>query len=275
MSFANDLSFTVELALGAAKIVLGRHGNVERLIKNNSASQDEAVTEVDRASQRYIVERLRQRFPGDGIIGEESETGETITAEIPDPMGRNWVIDPIDGTNNFVAGFPNFAVCIGLMDKGVPVLGVVHDVVRDWSYAGARGCGATLNGRLISVPKTPLSNSSILMLTSNLLVNGKLPAWVPKWMGQTNWKIRLLGSAALEACQVGAGVAHAAVTVNGKLWDLAAPAAVVIEAGGVITDLAGQPIFPFDLRNYTGAKVPFVAAGPAALPQVLQDINQQ
>ena len=70
-----------------------------------------------------------------------------------------------------------------------------------------------------------------------------------------------------------AGVAHGSVTVNGKLWDVAAPAAIVLEAGGVLTDLKGAPIFPFNLVNYPGAKVPFLAAGPKAHPELLREIR--
>ena len=70
-----------------------------------------------------------------------------------------------------------------------------------------------------------------------------------------------------------AGVAHASVTLHGKLWDVAAPAAIVLEAGGLVTTLDGRPIFPFDLRQYAGAKVPFLAAGPAAHPALLEEIR--
>jgi len=69
-------------------------------------------------------------------------------------------------------------------------------------------------------------------------------------------------------------VAHAAITVNGKLWDCVAPAAIVLEAGGTITDLVGAAIFPFDLRNYTGAKVPFLSAGPAAAEMILREMRE-
>jgi fructose-1,6-bisphosphatase/inositol monophosphatase family enzyme len=86
--------------------------------------------------------------------------------------------------------------------------------------------------------------------------------------------MRILGSAALEAVQVGAGVAHGAVTVNGKLWDIVAPAAIVLEAGGVVTDLTGKPIFPFNLRGYQGAKVPFLAAGARAHAELLREITE-
>ena len=84
----------------------------------------------------------------------------------------------------------------------------------------------------------------------------------------------MLGSAALEATMVAAGVAHAAFTVNGKLWDCVAPAALVLEAGGTLTDLAGKPIFPFDLRNYQGAKVPYLAAAPQAQRPLLDHLAQ-
>jgi len=112
-----------------------------------------------------------------------------------------------------------------------------------------------------------------LMVTSNLIdADGGCPAWAGRWIEQTNWKVRMLGSAALEAAQVAAGVAHGSVTVNGKLWDAAAPAALVLEAGGILTDLAGKPIFPFELAGYNGAKVPFLAAGPNAHATLLKEI---
>jgi myo-inositol-1(or 4)-monophosphatase len=275
MTLNDDLKFVKQLAANAAALVLHQYGHVDRLTKTNSATKDEAVTEADRASQRLIVAGLKKQFPDDGIIGEESDTGTTITFEVTDPMGRNWVIDPIDGTNNFIAGMGAFAVCIGLLDKGQPVLGVVLDVTRNLTYSATRGVGAFANEHPIRALPTPLSDSSMLMMTSNLLdAYGQTPAWACRWIGQTVWKTRILGSAALEAAQVAAGVAHGAVTCNGKLWDIVAPAAIVLEAGGLMSDLKGQAIFPFDLRNYTGAKVPFLAAAPAAQTALLDDLSK-
>ena len=274
MTLIDDLGFACSLASDAADVVRKHYGHVDRLTKTNSATKDEAVTEADRESQRVIVDALNKQFPADGIIGEESESGSTITFEVSDPLGRNWVIDPIDGTNNFIAGLGAFAVCIGLLDKGMPVLGVVLDVTRDRCYRAARGHGAFIDQNPIRALKSPLSDSAMLMMTSNLIdTYGQTPAWACRWIGQTVWKTRILGSAALEAVQVAAGVAHGAVTCNGKLWDVVAPAAIVLEAGGLLTDLKGQPIFPFDLQNYTGAKVPFLAAGPAAHQQLLTELK--
>jgi myo-inositol-1(or 4)-monophosphatase len=272
MSLQHDLQYATDLARGAGRVILDHYGKVARLTKTHSATTDEAVTDADRAAHRYIVAGLRQRFANDGLIGEESDSGTSITADIPNPNGRVWVIDPIDGTNNFISGLGNFAVCIGLLDAGQPILGVVYDVCRDEMYCAARGQGAWRGTKAITVPATPLSDSSMLMMTSNLLIMDRTPNWACRWIGQTNWKVRILGSAALEAIQVAAGVAHGAVTVNGKLWDIAAPAAIVLEAGGLITDLAGRDVFPFDTTRYQGAKVPFLAAGPAAQPMLLREI---
>ncbi len=275
MSLQHDLQFTIDLARGASRIILEHYGKVQRLTKTHIATTDEAVTDADRASQRFIVSGLRNRFPTDGIIGEESDSGSSITFECPNPNGRVWVIDPIDGTNNFITGLGCFCVCIGLLEAGYPVLGVVYDVMRDEVYCAAKGHGAWRGTRAIEAPADALSDSSMLMLTSNLLDKaGRLPAWVGKWLGQTNWKVRILGSAALEAVTVAAGVAHAAVTVNGKLWDAAAPAAIVLEAGGLFTDFQGKAVFPFDLRNYQGAKVPFLAGGAKAHGILLDDIQR-
>jgi myo-inositol-1(or 4)-monophosphatase len=269
MSLNNDLDYAMELARGAGRIALDHFGRVERLTKRHA----EAVTVADRACQRFIVAGLRQRFAGDGIIGEENDTGDAITFECPDPLGRVWVIDPIDGTNNFVAGYPNFAVCIGLLDKGCPVLGVVYDVCRNYMYAAAQGHGARLNNQPTVALRTPMDDASLLMLTSHLIdKSGRIPQWAVRLLGQTALKLRISGSAALEAVQVAAGIAHGAVTVNGKLWDAAAPAAIVLEAGGLFTDLKGNPVFPFDLTHYDGGKVPFLASAPAAHANLLKEL---
>ena len=269
-----DLQFVAELARSAGDLVLSHYGKVQRQTKTHTTTTAEAVTDADRASQRLIVAGLRKRFPSDGIIGEENETGDAITFECHNPLGRNWVIDPIDGTNNFINGLGNFAVCIGLMDQGMPVLGIVHDVTRDLMYSACKGYGAWAGPRQLQALETPLSDSAIIMLTSNLLdPKGNFPGWGDRWLHQTDWKLRMLGSAALEAVSVAAGVAHASVTVNGKLWDCVAPAAIVLEAGGSMTDLEGRPRFPFDLRNYAGAKVPFLASGPGAKETLLGDLR--
>ena len=266
MSHSADLAFVIATARAAGALIRERYGRVERQIKRG----EEAVTEADRASQRLIIAELTARFPDDGVIGEENDDGSAITNRPPQHGARVWVIDPLDGTNNFVGGLGNFAVCIGLLDTGMPVLGVVYDVCRDQIYAAEHGGGAWLEDRPIHALATTMSDRSLLMLTSNFLeADGHMPAWAAALHAQIRLKVRVLGSAALEAIQVAAGVAHGAVTVNAKLWDLAAAAAVAIEAGAHVTGLDGKPVFPIDLADYTGAKVPFAISAPGAQAEML------
>jgi myo-inositol-1(or 4)-monophosphatase len=158
----------------------------------------------------------------------------------------------------------------------MPVLGVVRDVTRGLTYKAWKGGGTWLGNRRLHALGTPMNASSLIMLTSSMSdAAGRAPAWAMRWFSQTEWKIRVLGSAAIEAAMVAAGVANGAVTINGKLWDVAAPAALVIEAGGIITDLKGKPIFPFSLAGYTGGKVPFLAAGPLSHMELLKEIQLQ
>lgn len=270
----DQLRFVADVARDAGRLVLSHYGRVDRLTKTHSAAQDEAVTIADRESQRLIVSALRARFPDDGIVGEESDSGTSITFDCKNPLGRNWVIDPIDGTNNFVNGLGCFCVCIGLLDKGFPMLGVVYDVTRDEVYSAARGHGAWRGERQVHAPKTPVVDGSMLMLTSNLLdPSGNIPRWAQHWVWTTGMKVRIVGSAALEAVTVASGVAHAAITVNGKLWDAIAAAAVAIEAGARFTSLSGHDIFPFDLAGYSGGKVPFLCCGPLAHAEIMQTIR--
>jgi myo-inositol-1(or 4)-monophosphatase len=271
MNRREELIIVIEIARAAGALAMEQYGKVLRLTKTNRATQNEAVTEADRSCQRLIVSALKKHFPTDGIIGEESDDGSDITVDVRDPNGRVWVIDPIDGTNNFIGGADNFAICIGLLEAGVATLGVVFDVTRNRVYAGAKDVGAFVTDRAAHAPTDAMSDASILMCTSNLLnKQGVAPGWIHTLMSQTTWKVRMIGSAALEAVAVAGGTAHAAITVNGKLWDCVAPAAVVLAAGGVVTDFAGKPIFPFDLTNYGGAKVPYISAGPAAHSQILK-----
>jgi myo-inositol-1(or 4)-monophosphatase len=275
MDRGQELATTERIARQAGAVILQHYRKVERLTKTHAVASNEAVTQADRDSQRFIVNELRKAFPGDGFIGEESDDGAGITLEVPNPRGRNWVIDPIDGTNNFIAGLGGFCVCIGLIDEGVPVVGVVYDVIADVVYSAARGLGARVDGRTAAVDPRGMTDASVLCMTANLVgKDGRTPGWAIKLLGQITWKVRVLGSAALEAVLAGEGVAGAAIQVNTKLWDIAAAAAFVIEAGGEVVDFAGKPIFPIDLSKYEGQKVPYVAGSPDAVRDVLKYMSE-
>lgn len=275
MDLKIKLSIVESIARDAGELILKHYGKVERLSKSHSAADNEAVTLADRKSQSLIVSRLREAFPADGIIGEEDELGKGITFDVTNARGPVWVIDPIDGTNNFLAGFGAFCVSIGLLEGGMPLLGVVYNMTRGTMISAARGHGAFLNDKPVHATETPLSSRSLLMLTGTLYDDdGRLPGWAIKILSQYHFKPRILGSAALEGALVGAGIAHAAIQTRCKLWDVVAAGAIVLEAGGVVTNLAGSPIFPFDLTDYAGGRVPFLMGGRtahAALLKLIQD----
>jgi myo-inositol-1(or 4)-monophosphatase len=272
MALQDDLAFAIDLARRSGQIAREQYGKVKRLTKRN----DEAVTDADRACQALIHQAIKAGYPRDGFIGEENETGLAITCECPDPRGRVWVVDPIDGTNNFVAGFGHFATCIGLLDAGHPVLGVVYDVIGDVMHSAAKGLGAWVNNRTVRVAESPIGDSSIVMSSSNLIdANGRAPDWPSRWLGRTPWKIRVIGSAALDGAHVAAGIAHGAITIHGKLWDAVAPAALVIEAGGLVTDTRGKAVFPYNLERYAGARVPTLMATPIAQETLLREIKER
>jgi fructose-1,6-bisphosphatase/inositol monophosphatase family enzyme len=268
-----ELVWLLDLARQGGHFASELLGQAARQVKRG----EEAVTEADRAVQRLIIAALHARFPCDGIIGEENEDGSAITNRAPTSGSqRVWVIDPIDGTNNYIAGFGACAVCIGLLDGGSPTLGVVHDFTRGESYAGQVGMGSWRIQDGIWHPTRVIADApgpqSLLMLTSNLLVAGRMPRWAHRLLTMTPWKVRMVGSAALECVQVGAGIASGALTLNGKLWDVVAAAAVVLAAGGRITDFSGQDVFPIDLAGYSGGKVPFIATCPGMLPLLVTQL---
>jgi len=235
---------------------------IRRYFRTPVAVDDKAdsspVTIADREAERMIRAVLEQQRPQDGVVGEEYGAVRADAEWV-------WVIDPIDGTNNFIAGLGCYAVCIGLVEDGHPVAGVVHDVARDEVWYAHRGHGAFRDGRGIACASGPLGDATLVMLSSNLIVpGGGLPSWLMPFFSDQPFKLRILGSAALEAVSVADGTAHAAVTLNGKLWDIAAPAAIVAEAGGHLLRPDGGPLCPFRTAGYAGEKVPFVVTAPNA-----------
>jgi myo-inositol-1(or 4)-monophosphatase len=191
------------------------------------------VSDTDVASERAVRVVLQGAAPDIPVVGEE-EGGEH--------GDRYWLVDPLDGTTNFVHGLPFFAVAIALAWKQVPVVGVVHAPALGDTFAAATGLGATRNGR-------PLAVSATRELADALLVTGfsynrneagrddnvqRLAAVLPHCRD-----LRRLGSAALDLCLVGAGTFDAYWELYLEPYDVAAGAVVVQEAGGRVTDLLG------------------------------------
>lgn len=189
-------------------------------------SPTDLVTEVDRASERRVVEIITAARPDDGILGEEGSTR-------PGTSGVRWVIDPLDGTTNFLFGVPAYAVSVGVEAEGLPVAGAVVDSSRDEVWHGALGRGAFLNGRRLAAlePVGSLATSLVATGFSYLPERRSYQARVATHVLPRVRDIRRFGAAALDLCWVAAGRFNAFYELGLQPWDLAAGNVIAQEAG--------------------------------------------
>lgn len=194
------------------------------------------VTTTDRDSEHCVVEVLQRNFPEHSILAEE-ET-DRIGAE----NAYRWIIDPLDGTTNFAHAYPQFCVSIALEHKGATILGLVYDPLRRECFRAIRGGGATLNG-------SPIQVSQVNELNHSLLATG-FPydqrdnadfylTYFKAFMTRTQ-SIRRAGAAALDICYLACGRVDGFWELKLKPWDVAAAALIVQEAGGELSDFAGN-----------------------------------
>jgi len=197
--------------------------------------RSDLVTEADRRSEALIVERLQHHFPGHDIVGEEG--GGTRSGS-----DYCWYVDPLDGTTNFAHGFPVFCVTLGLAHRGEVAMGVVYDPIRDELFTVERGAGAYLNNERITVSKTTdLSESLLATGFPPFADNHDLNIQFYYRFTLLSHGIRRAGSAALDLCFVAAGRFDGFWELKLNPWDKAAGALMVLEAGGLVTDLKGGP----------------------------------
>ncbi|PID99914.1 MAG: inositol monophosphatase [Thiothrix nivea] len=228
------LNVATRTARQAGDIIRRYRDKVENLHIHRKAEND-FVTEVDRQAEQVIITALRKAYPDHAILGEESGQHGDTQAEY------QWVIDPLDGTTNFLHGIPQFAVSIALKQRGRLLLGAIYDPVKDEMFAAARGDGATLNNRKIRVTdRTSLHNA--LLCTgiafrqdqSLTLSLDSLRVLLPGTAG-----VRRPGAAALDLAYVAAGRFDGFWEFGLREWDLAAGVLIVQEAGGLIGDVQG------------------------------------
>ena len=193
------------------------------------------VTVADRESEQLIVARIRARFPGHDILGEEGTRTDT-GAEF------KWYIDPLDGTTNFAHGFPVFCVSIALERKGERVAGVLYDPTRDELFAAEKGSGAALNGARIHVSKIAKLNEALVATGFPSHKRHKNPnIHFYHQITLRTHGVRRAGSAALDLACVASGRVDGFWEFNLNPWDTAAGVLLVEEAGGTVSDFAGGP----------------------------------
>lgn len=219
------------------------------------------VSVADETTEVQLRAELARSFPHEPVLGEEYGL-ETA------PDDAWWVVDPIDGTSNFLAGLPLFCVSIARMRNGRAELAVTHDPVRGETFAAVRGAGAYLGEQRIAVDPRPPGPLTMFAVRHALIRRRPdLPAQLP------SNKLRNLGSACLELAYIAAGRLHGMVAHSSKLWDVAAGALLIEEAGGAATTSEQRPLFPLlgPPSHFVDHAVP-VIAGTKAVAALLADL---
>ncbi len=225
------LNIAVRAARAAGDILLRSVEKVSHLQVENKGRNDFA-TEIDRLAEREIISIIKTAYPEHSILAEES--GEHAGNEYV------WIIDPLDGTTNFIHGFPQYAVSIALKVKGRLEVGVVYDPLRDELFTAKRGGGAMLNNRRIRVTNLTTMRGALIGTGFPFKVPQHLDAYLEMFRAITidSAGIRRAGSAALDLAYLAAGRLDGFWEIELREWDMAAGILLVKEAGGVATDFS-------------------------------------
>ncbi len=216
-----------------AKVAVFIRSQVDLVQQNDIEVKDEnsLVSFVDKEAERLIVEALTQLTPEAGFITEEDTEDQRNKA-------LTWIIDPLDGTTNFLMGIPHFSISIALIEDGVTTLGIVYEVMLDIAYTAIKGVGAWEGKRPLQLRPTDNINEAIIVTgfpyRRGLNIDASLE--VLKFCVVHCRGIRRLGSAALDLAYVAAGKVDLYYENALNIWDLAAGALLITEAGGIVTD---------------------------------------
>ncbi|HII16647.1 TPA: inositol monophosphatase [Candidatus Woesearchaeota archaeon] len=222
----------IEAAKAAGDIQLKHYRKVKTITKKGAK---DFFTNVDIACEKAIITIIRKSHPNHSFLSEEA-------GSIDAGSGYLWIIDPLDGTHNYIHGLPEFGVSIGLEKDGELQIGVIYLPINGKLYCAEKGKGAFLNGKRIHVSEVK-SLGDALMLQEGVL-HRKVPHKLT-FLGKalkTVFKVRMLGSAAVAFGSVAEGTSDVLVTFETNPWDVAAGFLLVREAGGSVTDFKGNPI---------------------------------
>ncbi|MHC5059839.1 MAG: inositol monophosphatase family protein [Planctomycetota bacterium] len=251
-----DISRMLEVAVVAARLGGQRAVEEMRYIKSSIKNGCEIVTQADRTCQDLIISRIKETYPDHGFIAEEGADGKMFKQP---PRGSEsvwWVIDPIDGTNNYAHGLLCFSVAIAAICEGEPVAAAIFVPATESMFTAAKGTDAQLNNSRITVSDEAANQFSCFGLDSHFKPEHE-PA-IYEIMRRT--KFRSLGSASLQFAYVARGALIGSVAMFAKLWDIAAGALLIARAGGIMTDLAGNNVFPMEPADYAGQPYQILSA---------------
>jgi myo-inositol-1(or 4)-monophosphatase len=226
------LNIAIRAARSAGNVIIRQMDYVHDLPVNEK-SRNDFVTEVDRNAEAVIIDTILKAYPKHAILAEES--GRQGESEY------EWVIDPLDGTTNFLHGFPQFAVSIALRHKNVLDQAVIYDPLRQELFTASRGSGAQLNERKIRVSKRKRLDGSLLGTGFPFRENKRIEQYIETFriLFPLTAGVRRAGAAALDLAYVACGRLDGFWEFGLKPWDIAAGALLIQEAGGIITTMGG------------------------------------
>lgn len=253
------LTVAVKAAREAGRII-NKASNDVGALKVQSKDFNDFVSEVDRAAEQAIIDTLKYAYPDHGFLGEESGNTNQESENI-------WIIDPLDGTTNFLHNFPVYCVSIALQQKGVLTQAVIYDPVRNDLFTASKGRGAFLNDKRIRVTNRAKLQASLIATGFPFRDFTHLDTYLAmlKDMIKNTTGIRRPGSAALDLAYVAAGYTDGFFEIGLSSWDVAAGGLLVQEAGGMVGDFVGNESW-----LQTGN---IVAANPKVFAQMLQILS--
>lgn len=254
------LNTAIKAARRAGQIINRASLDVGQL-KVSTKQQADFVTEVDKLAEHAIIEILHESYPDHAILAEESGASGQAQSEF------QWIIDPLDGTTNFIHGFPQYAVSIALAHKGVLNQAVVYDTTRNELYTASKGGGAFLNDKRIRVSNRAKLGEALIGTGFPYRSFKHIDAYLSIFrdLAQKTAGMRRPGAASLDLAYVAAGRLDGFWEFGLSPWDMAAGALLITEAGGLVSDLTGEP-------NYLTSGH-FVGGNPKVFAQLLHAIE--
>jgi myo-inositol-1(or 4)-monophosphatase len=244
------------------------HGYLGR-VESTRKDDDSPVTIADHAAQAAILNAISIRFPHHAVLGEE-QIGTTLHSSI-ETAEYCWIIDPIDGTRNFARGMDMYATSVALMREGRPVAGAIHQPGTGHTWSAAPGGGAWMNSTALRNLDRPLDRDSTISLST--VPQHRLSPAVRGWLER--FVFRNVGSVCLHLVWVASGLIDAAYATHTKLWDFAAAALLIEEAGGVVTDHAGRALWPLQVSEYRNQSLPLLAGSPTMHRHLLEILQHE
>ncbi len=238
------LNTAVKAARKAGAIINRASLDIDR-VRISRKDRNDFVTEVDEACERVIIETLTQAYPSHGFLGEESGlTGASASSKASEYV---WVIDPLDGTTNFIHGMPVYCVSIGLLHKGQVTQAVVYDPSRDELFVASKGKGAFLNDRRIRVSKQDRLEGALVGTGFPFKRQAQIDLYLSmfKEISEKAAGLRRPGAAAIDLAYVAAGRYDAFFEMGLMPWDAAAGSLLITEAGGFVGNFKGESDYLF------------------------------